>query len=149
MGKWWSVWLLVVFGAAIAGCAGDPVEPPEIELIEHGLQPQTLIAGEPGLALDERMALHGVPGVSVALIEDAAVSWVKSYGVASVDDPRPVDAETILVPTPEDVVKLRRTDPSEAFDWRLRVRRELGDAMERGRITGFTRDGEYVVSVPG
>jgi CubicO group peptidase (beta-lactamase class C family) len=89
-------WLLVLVVAAITGCADVPAEAPEVALIEHGLQPQTLVVGETGFALSERMVLHGVPGVSVALIQDAAISWVKHYGVASVDDPRPVDADTIF-----------------------------------------------------
>jgi len=96
MGTRWFALMLVLVCVAMAGCVDGTAEPPEIALIENGLQPQTLIVGEPDYALKERMALHGVPGVSVALIEDAAVSWVKHYGVASVDDPRPVDAETIF-----------------------------------------------------
>jgi CubicO group peptidase (beta-lactamase class C family) len=90
------VWLTVLFGAAITGCANPQTGPPEIALIERNLQPPTLIAGEPGFALEERMALHGVPGVSVALVEDASVRWVKHYGVAKVGDPRPVDDETVF-----------------------------------------------------
>jgi predicted GNAT superfamily acetyltransferase len=52
----------------------------------------------------------------------------------------------IEVPTPEDIVALRRTDPAAARDWRLHIREELGERMKRGAIvTGFTRAGSYIV----
>lgn len=56
---------------------------------------------------------------------------------------------TTHVPTPEDIVVLRRTDPGAAADWRLRVRGELMPLLEAGGVvTGFTRTGEYVVEHP-
>jgi predicted GNAT superfamily acetyltransferase len=52
------------------------------------------------------------------------------------------------VPTPDDVVVLRRTDPEAAAVWRRRVRDELGGPMSAGgTVVGFTRDGEYLVQV--
>ncbi len=58
-------------------------------------------------------------------------------------------SERIEVPTPEDIVVLRRTDPTAATEWRFRLRTELGDRMAAGAVvTGFTRDGAYVLEVP-
>ena len=75
------------------------------------------------------------------------VAWPSD---ASADrGPAPRAVSDIRIATPEDIVKLRRIDPAEATEWRLRVRRELTDAMGRGTVTGVTRDGEYVVSVGG
>jgi predicted GNAT superfamily acetyltransferase len=55
--------------------------------------------------------------------------------------------ETFTVPTPEDIVVLRRTSPLEAEEWRRRVRRELGEPLDAGAtVVAFTRDGEYVVA---
>lgn len=57
-------------------------------------------------------------------------------------------ADHLLVPTPDDIVTLRRTDPSQVRDWRQRSRAALSEAIERGdRIVGFTRAGEYVIEV--
>jgi predicted GNAT superfamily acetyltransferase len=54
--------------------------------------------------------------------------------------------EPVEVDTPEDIVKLRRTDPGAAAEWRLRVRAELGDRLATGgEVTGFTREGSYLV----
>jgi predicted GNAT superfamily acetyltransferase len=58
----------------------------------------------------------------------------------------PAGSVTIEVPTPDDVVVLRRTNPGEALVWRRRVRTELGDRLADGAVvTGFTRDGAYVL----
>jgi predicted GNAT superfamily acetyltransferase len=60
--------------------------------------------------------------------------------------PPPVPPGAITVPTPDDIVVLRRTDPAEATWWRLRLREELGAQLTAGgRVVGFTRNGEYVV----
>lgn len=57
-----------------------------------------------------------------------------------------VEGAPIEVPTPEDIVVLRRTDPAAATAWRHRVRAELEPLLEAGGvITGITRDGAYVV----
>lgn len=58
-------------------------------------------------------------------------------------------ASVITVPTPDNIVILRRTDPAAADDWRLRLRRELGDRLAGGAtVVGFTRDGDYQLVVP-
>ena len=57
-----------------------------------------------------------------------------------------IDADVARVPTPDDVVVLRRTDPGAARRWRLRIREELGGRMAHGgAVVGFTRDGDYLV----
>ncbi len=61
----------------------------------------------------------------------------------------PASSHPVEVATPEDIVVLRRTDPSEAERWRYDVREQLATALDRGGVvTAFTRDGSYVVDVP-
>ncbi len=56
---------------------------------------------------------------------------------------------TTRVATPDDIVVLRRTDPTAAAAWRVRLREELAPLLAAGGIvTGFTRDGDYVVEHP-
>lgn len=75
------------------------------------------------------------------------VAWPTDDGVARPTGPE--GADTIEVPTPEDIVVLRRTDPSAATRWRHEVRGQLGGLLERGGVvTGFTREGAYVLGVP-
>ena len=74
------------------------------------------------------------------------VAWPSDPSTEPV--PPPV-GPTIEVATPEDIVKLRRTAPFEAADWRLRMRADLGGAMASGgKVVGFTRDGAYRVALP-
>ncbi|HZB42813.1 MAG TPA: GNAT family N-acetyltransferase [Ilumatobacter sp.] len=63
--------------------------------------------------------------------------------------PMPPDgATTVHVDTPEDIVLLRRTDQAEAMRWRRHVRDELCERMDAGAtVTGFTREGQYVLQV--
>ena len=68
---------------------------------------------------------------------------------STVGEPTHGSGESLLVPTPHDIVIVRRTDPVAAHDWRLRVRTELGGALAAGHtVTGFTRDGSYIVERP-
>ena len=46
--------------------------------------------------LEERMAYFRVPGVSIALIENGAIAWVKSWGVKDVDNQQPMTTDTLL-----------------------------------------------------
>ena len=51
-----------------------------------------------------------------------------------------------LIPTPDDIVALRRTDPAAVARWRGDNRKALTAALDAGRpIIGFTRSGDYVV----
>ena len=57
--------------------------------------------------------------------------------------------DVVLVPTPPDIVALRRDDPAAVATWRSDTRNALGSALERGqRVLGFTRDGAYVIGSP-
>jgi len=69
----------------------------------------------------------------------------------------PVDADapdapestttTVAVPTPDDIVVLRRTDEAAATAWRHRLRTELGGRLAAGgRVVGFSDAGEYLVA---
>lgn len=54
--------------------------------------------------------------------------------------------DLIVVPTPADVVELRRTDPHAVAVWRSETREALTGALAAGRrVVGFTRDGAYVI----
>jgi predicted GNAT superfamily acetyltransferase len=75
------------------------------------------------------------------------VAWATHGPLPSPDQPLPrVPPGTVAVPTPDDIVVLRRTDPSTASAWRLRLREELGAPLANGAaVVGFTRSGDYLV----
>lgn len=64
-------------------------------------------------------------------------------------DDRPDDGpdDRLAVATPEDIVELRHRDPAAARSWRIELRQRLTEALGDGRaITGFTADGDYLIS---
>ena len=74
------------------------------------------------------------------------VAWPTSGPLPEADRTPPVPPGTIAVPTPDDIVVLRRTEPSDASAWRLRLREELGTPLTHGAtVVGFTRTGDYLV----
>jgi len=82
-------------------------------------------------------------------VGDESDRLLMAWPVAEPTDRRTRRADTgshVLVPTPEDIVTLRRTDPAAVSRWRTDTREALQGALERGdRIVGFTERGEYVV----
>ena len=62
--------------------------------VESNLLPNHVIAGERPYTLAERMEHYGVPGVSIAVIEDFEVKWVAYYGVADAGTSEPVTETT-------------------------------------------------------
>lgn len=75
------------------------------------------------------------------------VAWAVSDNAA--EHAVPGSAVRVEVPTPDDIVVLRRTDPVAADEWRQRLRTELGARLAAGAaVTGFTREGAYVLQVP-
>jgi predicted GNAT superfamily acetyltransferase len=56
-------------------------------------------------------------------------------------------ARTLLVAVPADIEGLRVTDPDCAVAWQVALRDALAPALARGaRVTGFDKDGWYVLS---
>lgn len=69
------------------------------------------------------------------------------------DDEEPVRRQAsgliLLCQVPEDVVTIRRRDPSVARAWRLALRDTMRGALDSGyAIKGFTRSGWYVLESP-
>ena len=74
------------------------------------------------------------------------VAWPTSGTLPEPDQTPPVPPGTIAIPTPDDIVVLRRTEPGDASAWRLRLREELGTPLTHGAtVVGFTRSGDYLV----
>lgn len=56
------------------------------------------------------------------------------------------DTDSIVLETPEDIVQLRRSDQASARAWRLNMREQLSRAFQTHEVTGFTKDGSYVLT---
>ncbi|MFD4759661.1 GNAT family N-acetyltransferase [Streptomyces sp. NPDC058439] len=96
---------------------------------EHAV---TAAAGTPRTVTVESAGAHAVVGL------DAEPDGRPAVGRR--------DGDTVLVRIPAEIETLRRTDPPLAHAWRYALREVLGGLMAEGHtVTGFTRDGWYVI----
>lgn len=70
-----------------------------IARIENGLQPNLQIQGDsiPTFHIEERLKELGIPGVSIAVLNEGKIEWAKGYGMADVSESRPVTSETLFL----------------------------------------------------
>ncbi|MBL8267169.1 serine hydrolase domain-containing protein [Steroidobacter sp.] len=69
-----------------------------IRAFETGLRPALQFVGDKPVRwnIDERMAYWHVPGVSIAVIRDGKLAWVKTYGVKRAGSNEAIDAQTVF-----------------------------------------------------
>ena len=86
---------LCALGAAlVVGAAEAP--PPEVQKVERGLRPPVLLKGDKTWTIEERMRLHRVPAVSIAVFGSGKVLWAKAYGLADADALSPATDATLF-----------------------------------------------------
>ena len=83
-----------VVQATVPGSASSVED--RIAQVENGLLPQVLVKGEPlpGMKLVDRMTFYKVPGVSIAVIDQGRIDWVRGYGFADIAAKWPVTPDT-------------------------------------------------------
>jgi CubicO group peptidase (beta-lactamase class C family) len=94
----------------LGGCGGPLATPTlqadlpgsveeRIQRIENGLIAVTasgeIESGEPK-PLAERMAHYGVPGVSIAVVDDYQIAWARGYGACTAGESEAVTAQTLF-----------------------------------------------------
>jgi CubicO group peptidase (beta-lactamase class C family) len=67
-----------------------------IVLVDRSLCPQIRIEGDSLWSVEERMKHYGVPGVSMAVIKDFKIDYVKSYGYVDKEKSAAVTGETLF-----------------------------------------------------
>ncbi len=83
----------------LSACSEEPSSntlTDKIKSVETHLAQPVLIEGDPTWTIEERMAHYGVPGVSIAVINENKIEWVKSYGVMDRETKSPVTNETLF-----------------------------------------------------
>jgi CubicO group peptidase (beta-lactamase class C family) len=68
----------------------------KIKLIEKSLAPAFITNKTKRWTIQERMKHYAVPGVSIALINNGKVEWVRAYGVRNVQTKEPVTSDTLF-----------------------------------------------------
>jgi predicted GNAT superfamily acetyltransferase len=85
----------------------------------------------------------------VATDDDAQLVLTRHEGEPVVQSSA-IDANRVLIATPDDAVGLRRSAPEQARRWRLAVRESMQLAFHRGmHATRLTPDGNYLMEPAG
>lgn len=100
MNRYFRLVHAALFAAFCSACqlAGATAVDDRIKAFERGLRPAVDTAGEPvsRWSIEDRMAHHHVPGVSIAVLQDGKIAWTSVYGVTERETDRPVDAESLF-----------------------------------------------------
>ena len=97
--------LTLVAAAFVAGCSapsptppGGAAEHPRMDRVLSGLRPGFQIAGEAPVrwTLADRMAVHHVPGVSIAIVDSGRIIWARGFGVKEAGGTDSVTTETLF-----------------------------------------------------
>ncbi len=67
-----------------------------IENTETGLTTAVRIEGDSTWSIEERMKHYGIPGVSVAVINNGKIVWAKGYGIMDRESRAPVTSQTLF-----------------------------------------------------
>ncbi|QLG46981.1 serine hydrolase [Costertonia aggregata] len=68
----------------------------KIKKTETNLTTPVYIKGDKTWSIEERMKHYGVPGVSIAVINNGEIEWTKTYGVTDKESKTPVTKETLF-----------------------------------------------------
>jgi CubicO group peptidase (beta-lactamase class C family) len=93
-----SIRLVAILAMAVSIASGAGRLEDKILRVEKGLVRAVVPKGRPApkFTIAERLRHHRIPGVSVAVVSRGEVEWVRGYGLASVDDAKPVTVETLF-----------------------------------------------------
>src|SRR5438552_9500543 len=69
-----------------------------IDRVLHGLRPPVAIKGRPAVrwTIAERMAVHHVPGASIAIVDNGRVVWAAGFGVKETGSSAAVTTSTLF-----------------------------------------------------
>ena len=84
----------------ILSCKEQAPEPiaqlDKIAAVENNLMAPVFIEGDATWTIEERMKHYGVPGVSITVIDQGEIAWVKTYGVTDKELKTPVTENTLF-----------------------------------------------------
>jgi len=83
----------------LLSCSEEPTTDSTIDRIkkvETGLSTPVYIQGDSTWSIEERMKHYGVPGVSIAVINNGKIEWTKTYGIMDKKSKSPVTKGTLF-----------------------------------------------------
>ena len=90
---------LFIAVSLLYACNNTPealVQDDTIAKVESNLIQSVFVEGDTLWTIEERMSHYGVPGVSIAVIKDSKIAWVKSYGVLNKESNEPVTDQSLF-----------------------------------------------------
>src|SRR5215469_14597204 len=78
-------------------CSGQDRTSPEGRIVENELLPAAFVKGGTArpMKLSDRMFVYQVPGVSIAVIHNGKIDWVRGFGVTKLGG-APIGSETLF-----------------------------------------------------
>jgi CubicO group peptidase (beta-lactamase class C family) len=141
---------LAVAASMLIACVPAKEDPGilrRISAVENGLV--EFVPGSPGpagapkaLSLIERMAVHHVPGVGVAVFKDGKIEWVRGYGVLKAGADSPVTADTIFQAASTTKMLVAASVLRFAGQGRLDLDRDVNEYLKSWKVpeNEFTRE---------
>ncbi len=90
-----SCYLFIIHAQAQVSTFSSEVQK-TIKAVEQSLSGWVQLDGGSTWSLDERMKYHKIKGVSIAVIKDYKIDWIKTYGWADEGEKRPVTPKTLF-----------------------------------------------------
>ena len=90
--------MLAVIGVMAMPAPAMARRVPSPQPFETQFQPEIQFLGEAPVrwSLADRMKVHAVPGVSIAVIRQGKIAWARGYGVRAVGSPDRINRETVF-----------------------------------------------------
>lgn len=93
--------LITLIALAVVLSCAETTKTPEpandkITAVENNLTLPVFIEGDATYTLEERMEHYGVPGVSITVIHNGEIAWVKTYGIMDKESLSPVTENTLF-----------------------------------------------------
>ncbi|MEO8474378.1 MAG: serine hydrolase [Chryseolinea sp.] len=91
-----SCWIAVTLTIASCSPSKEPMANSNTVKVEKGLSANVYFQGDSTWTIEQRMKHYGVPGVSIAVIKDNKIDWIKTYGVMNKERKEPVTTKTLF-----------------------------------------------------
>lgn len=88
--------LAMTLGLSCSAMGNMPASEAKVRMVETSLLPIAATTIGVPASIDDRMRAYGVPGISIAIIDNGEIAWAKGYGVADSSSRRPVTPLTLF-----------------------------------------------------
>ncbi|MDY8136013.1 serine hydrolase [Aquimarina sp. 2201CG5-10] len=88
--------IIIFFQSCTSQSSNTDINIDLVKKVETGLTTRVHIEGDSTWSIEERMKHYGIPGVSIAVINNGEIAWAKGYGVVDKESKTPVTKQTLF-----------------------------------------------------